>query len=77
VTRFSPEERTHRLRVFQKRVFRGIFEPKREEALQHWKQLHNEEINNFHSSADISMMIKSRRMRWVGHVACMGEVRIP
>jgi hypothetical protein len=60
---FSPEERTHRIRVLQNRVFKGIFEPKREEVMGRWKQLHNEEIHNFHSSTDISRMIISRRMR--------------
>jgi hypothetical protein len=63
VTGFSLEERTRRLRLFQNSVFRGMFVPKREEVMGHWKQLHDEEIHNFLASADISRMIKSRRMR--------------
>jgi hypothetical protein len=66
------EER--RLRVFENRVLRRIFGPKREED-RSWKKLHNDELHNLYSSLDIVRMIKSRRMRWVGHVAHMGEER--
>ena len=66
------EER--RLRVFVKRVLR-IFGPKRVEVTGEWRKLHNEELNDVYSSPNIVRVIKSRRMRWVGHVAHMGEWR--
>jgi hypothetical protein len=66
----------HRLRVFENRVLRRIFGPKRDEVTGEWKRLHNEELNDLYSSPNIIWVIKSRRrMRWVGHVACMGEQR--
>jgi hypothetical protein len=65
----------HRLRVFENRVLRGIFGPKRDEVMGEWRKLHNGELHNLYSSPDIIRHIKSRRMRWAGHVACMGEGR--
>jgi hypothetical protein len=64
-----------RLRVFENRVQRRIFGPKRDEATGDWRRLHNEEPNDLYSSTNIIRLIKSRRMRWVWHVACMGEKR--
>jgi hypothetical protein len=63
----------HRLRVFENRVLRGIFGPKRDEGTEEWKKLHSGELHNLYSSSDIIRQIKSRRMRWAGHVARMGE----
>jgi hypothetical protein len=64
----------HRLRVFENRVLKRIFGPKRkEDGL--WRKLHNDELHSLYSSRDIVRMIKSRRMRWAGHVARMGEER--
>jgi hypothetical protein len=62
----------HGLRVFEKRVLRRIFVPKRNEVTGGWRKLHNEELHNFYSSPCIIRMIKSRRMRWTWHVAGMG-----
>jgi hypothetical protein len=53
----------HRLRVFENRVQRGIFGPKRDEAMGRWRKLHNEELHNLYSSPSILTMIKSRRIR--------------
>jgi hypothetical protein len=64
----------HRLRVFENRVLRRIFRPKREEDGS-WKKLHNDELHSLYSSLNIVRVIKSRRMRWVGHVAYMEEGR--
>jgi hypothetical protein len=61
--------------VFQNRVLRRIFGPKRDEIIGGWRILHNEELRNLHSSPKIIRMVKKRRMRWAGHVACMGEKR--
>jgi hypothetical protein len=63
----------HRLRVFENRVLRRMFGPKREEVTGEWRELHNEELNNLYSSPDIIRQVKSRRIRWAGHVALMGE----
>jgi hypothetical protein len=62
----------HRLRVFETRVLRKISGPKREEDKQ-WRKFHNDELHNLHSLPNIVRVIKSRRMRWVGHVVCMGR----
>jgi hypothetical protein len=64
-----------RLRVFENRVLRKIFGPKRDEATGEWRRLHNEELNDLYSSPNILRVIKSRRMRRAGHVARMGEKR--
>jgi hypothetical protein len=61
--------------VFEIRVVRRIFRPKREEGTGGWEKLHNEALHNLYTSPDIIRMIKSWRMRWVGHVSCMGEIR--
>jgi hypothetical protein len=65
----------HRLRVFENRVLRRIFGLKRDEVTGEWRKLHNEELRDLYSSASIIRIIKSRRMRWVGHVARMGKKR--
>ena len=67
------EER--RLRVFENRVLRRIFGPKRDEVTGKWRKLRNEELNNLYSLPNIVRVVKSRRMRWAGHVARMGEGR--
>ena len=67
------EER--RLRVFENRMLRRIFGPKRGEVRGEWRKPPNEELNDLYSSPNIFLMIKSRRMRWAGHVARMGERR--
>jgi hypothetical protein len=61
--------------VFENRVLRRIFGRKRDEVTGDWRKLHNEELHNLYSSANIIKKIKSRRMRWAGHVAQMGEKR--
>ena len=68
------EER--RLRVFENRVLRRIFGPKRDGVTGEWRKLHNEELNDLYSSPNIVRVIKSRRMRWAGHVARMEERRV-
>jgi hypothetical protein len=65
----------HRLRVFENRVLRRIFGPKKDEVMGEWRKLHIGELRILYSSPDIIRQIKSRRMRWTGHVACMGEGR--
>ena len=65
------EER--RLRVFENRVLRRIFGTKRDDVTGEWRKLHNEEHNDLYCSLHIVRVIKSRRMRWVGHVASMEE----
>jgi hypothetical protein len=62
-----------RLRVFEKRVLRRIFGFMRDEATGEWRRLHNEELHYLYSSPNVVQVIKSRRMRWAGHVARMGE----
>jgi hypothetical protein len=65
----------HRLRVFENRVFRRISGPKRDEMTGGRRKLHNKKVHNLCSSSSIIRMVKSRRMRWAGHVARMGEKR--
>ena len=67
------EER--RLRVFESRVLRRVFGPKRDEVSGEWRKLHNEELSDLYSLPNIVRVVKSRRMRWAGHVARMGEGR--
>jgi hypothetical protein len=64
-----------RLRVFENRVLRRIFGPKRDEVRGGWGKLHNGELHNLYSSPSIIRMFKSRRVRWAGHLARMGEKR--
>jgi hypothetical protein len=65
----------HRLRAFDNRVLRKICGPKRDEVTGEWRKLHNEKLHILYSSPNIIKQIKSRRMRWEGHVARMGEER--
>jgi len=67
------EER--KLRVFENMVLRRIFGPRRDEVTGEWRRLRNEKLNDFYCSPKIMRVIKSRRMIWAGHVACMGEER--
>ena len=60
------------MRVFDNRVLRRIFGPKMDEVTGEWRKLHNEELSDLYSLPTIVRVIKSRRMRWAGHVACMG-----
>jgi len=62
----------NRPRVFDNRVLRRIFGPKRDEVKGEWRKLHNEELNDLYCSPNIVRVIKSRIMRWAGHVARMG-----
>jgi hypothetical protein len=61
--------------VFENRVLRRIFGPKRDEVTRDCRKVRNEELNVLYSSPNIVRVIKSRRMRWAGHAACMGEKR--
>jgi hypothetical protein len=61
--------------MIENRVLRRIFGPKRDEVTGCWKKLHNEELHGLYSSPGTIRVIKARRMRWTGHVTCMGEVR--
>jgi hypothetical protein len=65
----------HRLGVFENRVLRRIFSPKRDEVTKEWRKLHNEELHDLYSSPSIIRITMSRRMRWAGHVAPMAEKR--
>jgi hypothetical protein len=67
------EER--RLRVFENRVLRRVFGPRRDEVTGEWRKLHNEELIDVYSLPNIVRVVKSRRIRWAGHVARMGEDR--
>jgi hypothetical protein len=59
--------------MFENRVLRRIFGPKRDEVTGEWRKLHNEELLNLYSTPDIIRQVKSRPMRWAGNVARMGE----
>jgi hypothetical protein len=72
---FENVSQEHRLRVFENRVLRKIFGPKRDEVTGEWRKLHNEEHRDLYSSPSIIRIIKSRRMRWAVHVARVGEKR--
>jgi hypothetical protein len=63
------------MRVFENRVLRTVFEHKRDEVTEKWRKLHNEELNDLYSLPNIVRVVNSRRMRWAGNVACMGEER--
>jgi hypothetical protein len=63
------------MRVFENRVLWRIFGPKRDDVTGEWRKLHNEELRVLYPSPSISRLIKSRRMRWAGHIARMGEKR--
>jgi len=67
------EER--KLRVFGNMVLRRIFGPRRDEVTGEWKRMHNEELNDLYSSPNNLRVIKSRIMRWAGHLASLGEER--
>jgi hypothetical protein len=64
-----------RLRVFENRVLRRISGPKRDQATGEWRRLHKEELSDLYSSPNVIRVIKSRRIRWAGHVARRGEKR--
>jgi hypothetical protein len=74
-TRSLTVREKHKLRVFDKMVLRRIFGPKRDRVTGGWRKLHNEELHNLYSSPSIIGIIKSRRMKWAGHVARMEEKR--
>jgi hypothetical protein len=65
-----------RLKVFENRVLRRVFGPKRDEVTGEWRKLHTEELNNLYALPNIVRVLKSRRMRRAGHVARMGEDRV-
>jgi hypothetical protein len=67
------EER--RPRVYENRVLRRVFGPKRDEVTEEWKNLHNEELNDLYFLPNIVRVVKLRKIRWAGHVARMGEER--
>jgi len=67
------EER--RLRVFENRVLRRVFGPTRDEVIGEWRKLHNEQLRDLYSLPNSMRVVKSRRMRWAGHVAHMAEGR--
>ena len=64
-----------RLRVIENRVLRRVFGPKKDEVTGEWRKLHNKELSDLYSLPNIVQVVKSRRMRWSGHVAHMGEGR--
>jgi hypothetical protein len=66
----------HRLRVFENKVLKRIFGPKRDEVTGRWRKLHNEELRDLYTSPIIIRIIKSKRMRWAGHVARMGKIEM-
>jgi len=63
------------MKVFEKRVLKGVFGPKRDEVKGEWRKLHNEELRDLYSLPNIVRVVKSRRIRWAGYVARMGEGR--
>jgi hypothetical protein len=65
----------HSLRVFENRVLRRIFGPKRDEVTGEWRKLHSGELRNLYPPPNIIRQIKSSRIKWAGHVACIGEGR--
>jgi hypothetical protein len=65
----------HRMKVFENRVLRRIFGPKRNVVTGEWRKLYNKELHILYSSTNIIRQFKARRMRWAGHVARMGEGR--
>jgi hypothetical protein len=67
------EER--RLRVFENRMLRRVFGPKRDEVTGEWRKLHNEERSHLYSLPNIVRVVKWRKMRWAGYVTCMGQER--
>jgi hypothetical protein len=67
------EER--RLKVFENMLLRRVFGPRRDEVTGEWRKLHNDELNDLYSLPNTVRVVKSRRMRWAGHVARMGEGR--
>ena len=68
-------QRNSRLRAFENTVLRGVFGPKRDEVKGEWRKLHKEELRDLYSLPNIVRVVKSRRMRWAGHVVRMGEGR--
>jgi hypothetical protein len=75
-TRYLTLREEHRLRVFENRVLRKINGPKRDELTGEWRKLHNEELRDLYSSPSIIRIIKSRKVRWAGHVARRRGTRI-
>jgi hypothetical protein len=74
--RNNPEDTIlHKLREFENRVLRRIFGLKRDESMRGWRKLHNEELHDLYSLPRIIRIMKSRRMRWVGHVVQVRETR--
>jgi hypothetical protein len=63
----------HRLRMFENRMLRRIFGSRTDRVMGEWTKLHNEELNDLYFSPNIIHLIKARRMKWAGHIACMGE----